>query len=80
MSQIVAIATPSDVFHIDLGLKQPPLRYISTNLAENKGDDEYEEINEDYVNENYDRPNSTPLNKYDYLGFAYYNGTKEQSS
>jgi hypothetical protein len=71
---------PNNAFHIDLGLKEPPLRYVSTNSAENT-DDIYEEIIDDYWSKNYDRPNAPSNNKYDYLDFAHYKGTankKEQ--
>ena len=91
-----AVSTTSkDVSSFNLGLKEPPIRSISSNLAENK-DNVYEEII-DYASKNYDRRTATPSNKYDYLavnktkteqntnvvsnmGFVYYNGTKEQLS
>jgi hypothetical protein len=84
-------AAPTIVFPIDLGLKEPPLRSVSKNLAENK-ENVYEEIIDDY-----DTPIATPSNKYENLAvrnsqvehdnnnvasnvdFIYYNGTTEQS-
>ncbi len=64
-------ATPTDVSPINIGLKVPPLRSVSTNLAENK-EPVYEEITDDYASKNYD---TTSKNKYDYLDFVHYNGT-----
>ena len=84
-------AAPPNVFPSDLGLKEPPLRSVSTNLADNN-EHVYEEI-DDY----YDKPNATQSNKYESLAvrqsqvehdnnnvasnvdFVYYNGTTEQS-
>jgi hypothetical protein len=84
-------AALTDVFPIDLGLKEPPLRSISTNLADNN-EHVYEEINDDY-----DTPIATPSNKFENLAvrqsrveldnnnvvsnmdYVYYNGTTEQS-
>jgi hypothetical protein len=66
--------TPTYVSPFVLGLKEPPLRYVSTNSAENK-DDIYEEILDDYWSKNYDTRTATPSNKYDYLGFAHLNET-----
>ena len=71
-------AAPTNVLPIDLGLKEPPLRSVST--AEIK-EHIYEEINVDYWSKNYDTRTTTPSNKYDYLDFTHYNGTankKEQ--
>jgi hypothetical protein len=73
-------AAPIDVSPINIGLKMPPLRSISTNLDKNK-EHVYEEINDDYARKNNDRPNAPPSHKYDYLDFTHYNGTankKEQ--
>jgi hypothetical protein len=82
-------AETTNVFHIDLGYKEPPLRSVSTNLAENK-EHVYEEIIDDY-----DTPIATPSNKYENLAvrqsqgehcnvvsnmdFVYYNGTTDKS-
>jgi len=84
-------AAPTNVFPIDLGLKELPLRSVSTNLAENK-ENVYEEIIDDY-----DTPIATPSNKYESLAvrqsrvehynnnvvsnvdFVYYNGTTDKS-
>jgi hypothetical protein len=81
----------TNVLSIDLGLKEPPLRSFSTNLAENK-ENAFEEIIDDY-----DTPIATQSNKYENLAvrqsqvehcnnnlisnvdFVYYNGTTEQS-
>ena len=54
-------AAPTDVFTDDSGLKEPSLRSVSTNLAENK-EHVYEEIIDDY-----DTPIATQSNKYDNL-------------
>ena len=54
-------AAPTNVFPIDLGLKEPPLRSVSTNLAD-KNEHVYEEI-DDY----YDTRIATPSNKYESL-------------
>jgi ATP-dependent Zn protease len=62
-------AAPTNVSPIDLGLKVPPLRSVSTYSAENK-EHIYEEINDDYWSKNYDTRTATPSNKYDYLDFA----------
>ena len=62
-------AAPTNVSPIDLGLKVPPLRSVSTYSAENK-EHIYEEINDDYWSKNYDRPIAPSNNKYDYLDFA----------
>ena len=73
-------AAPTNVSPIDLGLKEPPLRSVSTNLADTN-EQVYEEINDDYWSKNYDTRTFTPSNKYDYLDFTHYNGTankKEQ--
>ena len=84
-------AAPTNAFPIDLGLKEPPLRSFSTNLAENK-ENVYEEIIDDY-----DTPIAIPSNKYENLAvrqsqvehdknnvasnvdFVYYNGTTDKS-
>ncbi len=84
-------AAKTNVFTIDLGLKEPPLRSVSTNLTENK-ENVYEEIIDDY-----DTPIATPSNKYENLAvrqsqvehdknnvvsnmdFVYYNGTTDKS-
>jgi len=58
--------TPTDVSLINIGLKEPSLRSISTNLTENK-ENAYEEII-DYA------PSSK---QYDYLNFANHNGTSK---
>jgi hypothetical protein len=89
-----AVSTTSKgVSPIKLEFKEPPLRSISSNLAETK-DNLYEEII-DYASKNYDRRTATPSNKYDYLavnktkaeqntnvvsnmGFVYCDGTQEQ--
>ncbi len=81
----------TNVFTIDLGLKEPPLRSFSTNLAENK-ENVYEEIIDDY-----DTPIATQSKKYENLAvkqsqvehcnnnfvsnmdFVYYNGTTDKS-
>ena len=73
-------ATPTDVSPINIDLKVPPLRSVSTNLAENK-EPVYEEIIDDYASKNYDTTIAPSNNKYDYLDFAHYKGTankKEQ--
>jgi len=73
-------ATPTEVSPINIGLKETPLRPISTNLSENK-EHVYEEINDDYTSQNYDTTIAPSRNKYDFLNFAHYNGTanrKEQ--
>jgi len=54
-------AAPPNVFPSDLGLKEPPLRSVSTNLADNN-EHVYEEI-DDY----YDTRIATPSNKYESL-------------
>ncbi len=83
MPQNVAIENyigPTDVSHIDSGLKESPLRYVSTNPAENK-EHVYEEIIDDYAGVNYDTLIAPSSKNYDYLYFAHYNGTankKEQ--
>ena len=81
----------TNVLTIDLGLKEPPLRSFSTNLAENK-ENAYEEIIDDY-----DTPIATQSNKYENLAvrqsqvehdnnnvasnmdFVYYNDTTDKS-
>ena len=81
----------TNVFTIDLGLKEPPLRSFSTNLAQNK-ENVYEEIIDDY-----DTPIATQSNKYENLAvrqsqvehgnnnvvsnndFVYYNETTDKS-
>ena len=83
----------TNVSPIDLGLKEQPLRYFSTNLAENK-EDVYVEITDDYAREYYERPIATSSNKYDYLAVrqsqvehennvvsnnVYYNETTDKS-
>jgi hypothetical protein len=84
MPQNVAIENyigPTDVSHIK-GLKESPLRYVSTNPAENK-EHVYEEIIDDYARVNYDTIIARSSKNYDYLDFAHYNGTankKEQIS
>ena len=73
-------ATPTDVSPINIGLKEPPLRSVSTNLAENK-EPVYEEITDDYARKKNDTTIAPPSPKYDYLDFFHYNGTankKEQ--
>ena len=83
-------AAPPNVFPSDLGLKEPPLRSVSTNLADNN-EHVYEEI-DDY----YDKPNATQSNKYESLAvrqsqvehdnnnvasnmdFVYYNDTTDK--
>jgi ABC-type antimicrobial peptide transport system permease subunit len=62
-------AAPIDVSPINIGLKMPPLRSISTNLDKNK-EHLYEEINDDYARKNNNRPNAPSINIYDYLDFA----------
>jgi hypothetical protein len=62
-------AAPIDVSPINIGLKMPPLRSISTNLDKNK-EHLYEEINDANSRKNNDRPNAPPSHKYDYLDFA----------
>ena len=71
-------ATPTDVSPINIGLKVPPLRSVSTNLAENK-EPVYEEINDAYARKNNDTPIATPSHKYDYLDFVHYNGTANKN-
>jgi hypothetical protein len=83
-------AAPTNVSPIDLGLKELPLRSISTNLVDNK-EHIYEEIIDDY-----DTPIAASSNIYDYLAvrqsqvehdtnvvsnmdFVYYNGTTDKS-
>jgi hypothetical protein len=84
-------AAPTNVFPIDSGLKETPLRSVSKNLAENK-ENVYEEIIDDY-----DTPIATQSNKYENLAvrqsqvehdntnvvsnvdFVYYNGTTDES-
>ena len=73
-------ATPIDISPINKDLKVPPLRSVSTNLAENK-EPVYEEIIDDYARKKYDTTIAPSNNKYDYLDFVHYNGTankKEQ--
>jgi hypothetical protein len=73
-------AAPTNVSPIDLGLKVPPLRSVSTNLAENK-EPVYEEIIDDYTSQKYDTTIAPSNNKYDYLDIVHFNGTankKEQ--
>jgi hypothetical protein len=73
-------ATPTDVSPINIDLKVPPLRSVSTNLAENK-EPVYEEIIDDFTSQKYDTTIAPSNNKYDYLVFVHYNGTankKEQ--
>jgi hypothetical protein len=58
----------------------PPLRSVSTNLAD-INEHVYEEIIDDYAGENYDTTIAPSNNKYDYLDFTHDNGTankKEQ--
>jgi len=77
MPQNVAIENyigPTDVSHIDSGLKESPLRYVSRNPAENK-EHVYEEIIDDYARVNYDTIIARSTKNYDYLDFAHYNGT-----
>jgi hypothetical protein len=64
--------TPTDVSPINIGLKGPPLRSVSKNLAENK-EPVYEEIIDDYASKNYDTTIAPPSNNY--LDFTHYNGT-----
>ncbi|MFN9954754.1 MAG: hypothetical protein ACK55I_16785, partial [bacterium] len=66
-------AAPIDVAPINIGLKVPPLRSISTNLDKNK-EPVYEEINDAYARKNNDTPIATPSHKYDHLDFAHLNG------
>ncbi len=66
--------TPTDVSPINKGLKVPPLRSVSTNLAENK-EPVYEEIIDDYASKDYDTTIAPSNNKYDYLDIVHYNGT-----
>ena len=68
--------TPTDVSLINIGLKEPPLRSISTNLTENK-ENAYEEII-DYARKNYETPIAPSSKKYDYLNFANHNGTSKK--
>ena len=73
-------ATPIDISPINIVLKVPPLRSVSTNLAD-INEHVYEEIIDDYAGENYDTTIAPPSHKYDYLDFAHLNGTankKEQ--
>ncbi len=73
-------ATPTEIFPINIGLKVPPLRSVSTNIAENK-EPVYEEIIDDYARKTNDTTIAPPSHKYDYLDFVHYNGTankKEQ--
>ena len=71
-------ATPTDVSPINKALKVPPLRSVSTNLAENK-EPVYEEIIDDYASKNYDTTIAPSNNKYDYLDFAHNNGTANKN-
>ena len=70
-------ATPTDVSPFNKGLKVPPLRSVSTNLAEKK-EPVYEEIIDDYASKNYDTTIAPPSHKYDYLDFFHYNGTSNK--
>ena len=71
-------ATPTDDSPINIGLKVPPLRSVSTNLAENK-EPVYEEITDDYAREKNDTKIAPPSHKYDYLDFTHYNGTPNKN-
>ena len=71
-------ATPTDVSPFNKGLKVPPLRSVSTNLAENK-EPVHEEIIDDYASKNYDTTIAPSNNKYDYLDIAHYNGTANKN-
>jgi hypothetical protein len=84
-------AAPTNVFPIDLGLKEPPLRSVSTNL-----DDKNEHVYEDII-DYYNTSIATPSNKYENLAvrqsqvehdnnnvvsnvdFVYYNDTTDKS-
>jgi hypothetical protein len=71
-------ATPTDVSPINKALKVPPLRSVSTNLAENK-EPVYEEITDDYARNKNDTTIAPPSHKYDYLDFVQYNGTADKN-
>ncbi len=68
------ILTPIDISTINIVLKVPPLRSVSTNLAD-INEHVYEEIIDDYAGENYDTTIAPSNNKYDYLDFTHDNGT-----
>jgi len=68
------ILTPIDISTINIVLKVPPLRSVSTNLAD-INEHVYEEIIDDYPSKNYDTTIAPSNNKYDYLDFVHYNGT-----
>jgi len=70
--------TPTDDSPINIGLKVPPLRSVSTNLAENK-EPVYEEITDDYARKKNDTTIAPPSHKYDYLDFVHYNGTANKN-
>jgi hypothetical protein len=70
--------TPTDDSPINIGLKVPPLRSVSTKLAENK-EPVYEEITDDYARKDYDTTIAPSNNKYDYLDFVHYNGTSNKN-
>jgi ABC-type antimicrobial peptide transport system permease subunit len=82
---------PTNIFPIDLGLKEPRLRSFSSNLTENN-----EHVYEDIIDD-YDTPIATQSNKYENLAvrqsqvehdnnnvasnmdFVYYNDTTDKS-
>ena len=69
--------TPTDDSPINIGLKVPPLRSVSTNLAD-INEHVYEEIIDDNARD-YDTTIAPSNNKYDYLDFVHYNGTANKN-
>ncbi len=67
---------PIDVSRIDLDLKVPPLRSVSTNSAENK-EHIYEEINDDYASKYYDSPIAPSNNIYEPIKPSFFKNRKK---
>ena len=67
-------AAPIDVSRIDLDLKVPPLRSVST--AENK-EHIYEEINDDYASKYYDTPIAPSKNIYEQIKPSFFKNRKK---